>query len=124
MNEIPKLFIAIYADAHVSKQLAKDLRERGYEAASASDLEHEDWKDNQHLAYAAEHQMAVLTFDKQFPKAADEFYESGKEFWGIIISPEYGDKEYGTLLRWTLTMLDKVTADELRNAVVYLQQFQ
>ena len=29
----------------------------------------------------------------------------------------------GLLLRWTLRLLDHLTADELRNAVVFLRQF-
>ena len=41
----------------------------------------------------------------------------------MVRSPEFGKEQYGKLLQWTLFMLDKVTADDLRNAVVYLQQF-
>lgn len=124
MDETPKLFIAIYADVHVSKQLAKDLRERGYEADSASDLGHADWKDEQHLTYAAEHKMAVLTFDTRFEQLGKEWATSGRDFWGIIISPEMGEREYGRLLKATLNLLDAMTADELRSAVVHLQQFE
>lgn len=124
MNETPKLFIAIYTDVHVSKQLAKDLRERGYEADSASDLGHADWKDEQHLTYATEHKMAVLTFDTRFEKLGKEWATSERDFWGIIISPEMGEREYGRLLKTTLNLLDIMTADELRGAVVHLQQFE
>jgi predicted nuclease of predicted toxin-antitoxin system len=124
MDETPKLFIAIYTDAHVSKQLTKDLRERGYEAANASDLGHADWKDEQHLTYAAEHKMAVLTFDTRFEQLGREWATRERDFWGIIISPEMGERDYGRLLKTTLNLLDVMTADELRGAVVHLQQFE
>ena len=42
---------------------------------------------------------------------------------GIIITPEFSRREVGLLLRWTLRLLDRLTADELRNAVVFLRQF-
>lgn len=42
----------------------------------------------------------------------------------IIITPEFSRRQVGVLLRWTLRLLDRLTADELSNAVVYLQQFR
>ncbi len=42
----------------------------------------------------------------------------------IIIAPEFSRRQVGTLLRWTLRLLDRLTADELYNDVVYLQQFR
>ena len=120
-----RLFIALYLDEHVNTKLVTDLRKEDFEAVSANEIMGDKkWEDIDHLKYAAEHQMAVLTFDKKFTKAAQELASSGGEHWGVIISPKMGDDEYGKLLRWTLNMLDKITADALRNAVVYLQQFQ
>jgi hypothetical protein len=42
----------------------------------------------------------------------------------IIIVPEFSRRQVGTLMRWTLRLLDRLTSDELFNAVVYLQQFK
>lgn len=120
-----RLFIALYLDEHVNTKLVTDLRKEDFEAVAANEvMGDEKWKDIDHLKYAAEHQMAVLTFDKKFVEAVEELSASGGEHWGVIISPNMGDDEYGILLRWTLNMLDKKTADELRNVVAYLQQFQ
>ncbi|MBI5350023.1 MAG: DUF5615 family PIN-like protein [Chloroflexi bacterium] len=124
MAENPKLFIAFYTDEHISKKLATDLRKKDYEAVSSIDLGHIHWSDHDHLVYATEHNMAVLTFDQKFKTTAEEWAEAGREFWGVVISPEFGDRQYGKLLKLTLNLLDKWTADELRNTVVYLTQFQ
>jgi len=68
--------------------------------------------------------MAVLTSDApDFIPLAKRWYESGREHLGIIITPEFSRREMGLLLRWTLRLLDRLTADELRNAVVFLRQF-
>jgi hypothetical protein len=37
----------------------------------------------------------------------------------IIIAPEFSRRQVGTLLRWTLRLLDRLTADELGNAAVF-----
>jgi predicted nuclease of predicted toxin-antitoxin system len=124
MSDGPRLFIALYTDEHISAKLAEDLREKGYQAESAQALRRFNWDDSAHLAYAAERQMAVLTFDHRFRLAADERIESGQDHWGVIISPELSLDQYALLLHWTLALLDKLTADELYNAVVYLQQFR
>lgn len=124
MPETPRLFVALYTDEHVSLKLAADLRANEFDAISAIEAGHAKWDDDKHLAYAAENRMAVLTFDQNFVETAKKFAETSQEHWGVVISPQFSDAEYGTLLRWTLAMLDKVTADELRNAVVFLQQFQ
>jgi predicted nuclease of predicted toxin-antitoxin system len=124
MAENANLFIAFYTDEHISKRLAADLRKKDYEAASSIDLGHIHWSDHAHLVYAAEQGMAVLTFDQKFKTTAEEWAEAGREFWGVVISPEFSEKQYGRLLKLTLNLLEKRTADELRNAVVYLTQFE
>lgn len=109
---------------NISVKLATDLRLRGYEAISALEARHIGWEDDEHLAYAAEHEMAVLTFDMRFVRTAEQWAQSGREFWGVILAPQFGNEQYGILLQWTLEMLDRVTSDELRNTVVFLRQFQ
>jgi|GEM_PF-1648050 len=120
-----RLFIALYLDEHVNTKLVADLRKEDFEAIAANEvMGNEKWEDIDHLKYAAEHQMAVLTYDKKFVKAVEELSAAGGEHWGVVIAPQIDGDEYGKLLRWTLNMLDKNTADELRNVVTYLQRFQ
>lgn len=124
MAESPQLFIALYTDEHISRRLAPALRERNYDAVSSQEAETGGWSDERHLAYAAEHHMALLTADTRYATLAESWANAGREFRGIIITPEFDMDHFGTLLKWTLNLLDKLTADELHNAVVFLQQFQ
>ena len=50
---------------------------------------------------------------------------AGQSHAGIIISSEqYSRRRFGELLRLTLRVMNTVTVDEMRDAVVYLQQFK
>lgn len=118
------LFIRVYTDEHITTLLAPALRRRGYDAQSVVEAGTIGWDDEAHLLYAVEHRMAVLTSDApDFIPLAKRWYKSGREHPGIIITPEFSRREMGLLLRWTLRLLDRLTADELRNAVVFLRQF-
>lgn len=124
-NEAEQLFIRIYTDEHVTALLAPALRRRGYVAQSCVEANALGWEDEEHLVYAAEHSMALVTSDaSDFIPIAKRWYASKREHAGIIIAPEFSRRQVGTLLRWTLRLLDSLAADELYNAVVYLQQFR
>jgi hypothetical protein len=50
---------------------------------------------------------------------------AGQSHAGIIISSEqYSRRRFGELLRLTLRVMNTLSVDEMRNAVVYLQQFK
>ncbi|MFB0535151.1 MAG: DUF5615 family PIN-like protein [Anaerolineae bacterium] len=124
-DEAEQFFIRIYTDEHITALLAPALRRRGYVAQSCVEANTLGWEDEEHLVYAAERGMALLTSDaSDFIPIARSWYASQREHAGIIIAPEFSRRQVGTLLRWTLRLLDRLTADELCNAVVYLQQFR
>lgn len=120
-----QLFVRIYTDEHVTALLAPALRRRGYEAQSCVEANTLEWDDEQHLAYASERGMALLTSDaSDFISIARRWYADRQEHAGIIITPVFSRRQMGTLLRLTLRLLDGLTADELHNTVIYLQQFE
>lgn len=122
-SEAEQPFIRIYTDEHITALLAPALRRRGYVAQSCVEANTLGWEDEEHLVYAAGCGMALLTSDApDFIPLARSWYAHKREHAGIIITPEFSRRQMGTLLRWTLRLLDSLTADELRNAVVYLQQ--
>ncbi|MFQ5855493.1 MAG: DUF5615 family PIN-like protein [Anaerolineae bacterium] len=124
-NEAERLFIGIYTDEHITVLLAPALRRRGYVAQSCVEANALGWDDEEHLVYAAERGMALMTSDaSDFIPMARRWYANEREHVGIIITPEFSRRQVGTLLRWTLRLLDSVTADELHNVVIYLQQFR
>jgi len=73
MNPV-RLFVALYTDAHISRNLVKELQKRQFDAISAHDVGNSDLDDADHLAYAAEQGRAVLTFNtKDFVRLFEEW---------------------------------------------------
>jgi predicted nuclease of predicted toxin-antitoxin system len=126
MADAPRLFIAVYTDEDITSELAPMLRERGFVARSALEVEMVAADDAAQLAYAVTHGMALLTCNADdFLRLAREYALTGRAHAGIIISSEqFSRRRIGELLRLVLRLLNTLSADEMQNAVVYLQQFR
>jgi hypothetical protein len=121
----PRLFIALYTDEDVTSDLAPALRRRGYTTESAAEAGNIGVPDEAQLTYAAERGMAILTYNAQdFIPLARDWHSIGREHSGIVISEQFSQRQFGELLRRVLRLLDSVTADEMYNQIVFLQQFQ
>jgi len=107
------LFIRLYLDEDVFKDVVPALRARGFDAISVHELGHYGWPDAEHLARAAAEGRAIFTFN-----AADyialhrEYLDEGKSHAGIIVSKQHSIRE--TLHR-LLDLLNRVTASEMQN---------
>jgi len=124
-SETEQLFIRIYTDEHITALLTPALRRRGYVAQSCVEANTLGWDDEEQLIYATERGMALMTSDaSDFIPMARRWYAIEREHAGIIIAPEFSRRQVGILLRWTLRLLDRLTADELYNNIAYLQQFR
>lgn len=98
--ETPRLFIALYTDEDVTSDLAPALRRRGYTAESAAEAGNVGVPDEAQLTYTAERGMAILTYNAQdFIPLARAWYFAGREHAGIIISEQFGQRQFGELLR-------------------------
>jgi predicted nuclease of predicted toxin-antitoxin system len=113
MAEAPRLFIALYTDEDVTSELAPAVRDRGFEAQSAAEARLLNSDDTEQLAYAAEHNMALLTANADhFLKLAKQYAEAGRSHAGIIISSEqYSRRRFGELLWFVLRLVNSVTAE-------------
>jgi len=81
--------------------------------------------DEAQLTYAAERGMAILTYNAQdFIPLAQAWYFASREHAGIIISDQFGHRQFGELLRRVLRLLDSLTASQMHNQIVFLQQFK
>lgn len=123
--DAPALFIAVYTDEDVTTNLAPALRWRGYTAQSTLEAGNLELSDEAQLKYATEQEMAILTYNGQdFIPLAQEWYFTGRGHAGIIISQQFDRRQFGELLRQVLSLLDSLTAGEMRNQVVFLQRFR
>ena len=69
--------------------------------------------------------MAILTYNAQdFIPLTRVWYAAGREHASIILSKQFSQRQFGELLRRMLQLLDSLTADEIDNRIVFLQQFK
>ena len=124
MAEVAGLFIKLYIDEDITNELAVALRDRGFEAESAADAGLLNADDDVQLAHAAANNMALLTYNVQDYLALGRQYAAeGRSHSGIVVSSDqYSRRQFGTLLRLVLRLLNTLSADELINHIVFLQQ--
>ena len=114
--------IKLYLDEHIWRELTQRLREEGYDAVHVYEADRGGLADEAQLEYAAGEGRAILTFNaKDFIPLAELWYEAGRDHAGIVVSVRL---EQGELLRQVLRLLASISAEEMTNAVRYLQEFK
>lgn len=58
--------IHFYCDAHIPKQVAEQLRKHDIHVVRCQDVGLDDATDEQHLHYAAQNNLAIITKDDDF----------------------------------------------------------
>lgn len=113
-----ELFIHIYLDEDVDILIAELLRSQGFVATTTQEAGHSEWSDDEQLAYAAAHGMAILTHNRNdFQRRADAYFAQGLVHAGIMIAVRRPAHEVASRL---VAVLNQLTADEMRNQVAYL----
>jgi len=116
-----RLFIFVYLDENVDVALVKALRQRGFHATCARDEGMLGRHDEEQLAFAARHGWTILSHNAvHFKRLHSHYVEQGWEHAGIIVAPRV---TVGILLRWMINLLNRVSADEARNQLLYLQNY-
>jgi predicted nuclease of predicted toxin-antitoxin system len=122
---IETLFVRLYFDRHIKKQLAIDLRPRGFDVLTTEEAAMDTASDDDQLAFATNESRAILTFNiRDFAPLHEQMAPTGKQHAGIIVSQQMGNRQYGVLLTRILRLLDQMTAEEMRNNLVHLEQFK
>jgi predicted nuclease of predicted toxin-antitoxin system len=126
MSETIRLFISLYTDEDISSELAPAIRDRGLDAQSAAEAGLLDADDPVHLEYTTARGLTILTCNaRDFLDLAKQYAIEGRTHAGIIISSEqYSRRRFGELLRLVLRLMNSISADEMQNRVVYLQDFK
>jgi predicted nuclease of predicted toxin-antitoxin system len=122
---VDELFIRLYLDRHIKTQLAIDLRARGFDVLTTQEAAMDRASDEDQLQFATSQNRAVLTFNiRDFAPLHEQWTAASRPHAGVIVSQQLGSREYGLLLNRTLRLLETMTADELRNNLVHLEQFK
>jgi len=105
-------------DEHIWAYLAKLLRGQGFDVIHVTEVDLIATPDDKIMAYAVGEHRAVVTFNiKDFVPLVIQYYEDGKEHYGVVVSNQLSR---GELQKRVTKLLKSVTAKELMNFVKYL----
>ena len=114
--------IKLLLDEHIWQGLAEALTQRGYDVIHLNDTGHRGIDDEPLLVFAAAQGRAVLTYNtRHFVPLIRLWYEANREHAGVILSVQLPS---GELLNQAERLLVTLSADELKNTVRWLQEFQ
>jgi len=114
--------IRLLVDEDVRPLLARTLRLRGYDAEHVIDLDRAGLSDPEQLAFATKQGRAILTHNiRDFVFLDRDYREKAREHPGILVCDQVPFRE---LLRRTLRCLDQRSDAEVRNQIVWLQEFK
>lgn len=98
--------------------LAKILREQGFDVIHVTEVGLVATPDREIMEYAVGQHRAILTFNiKDFIPLAIQYFEDGKEHYGIVVSNQLSR---GELQKRVIKLLKSITAEDLMNSVRYL----
>ena len=119
------LFIRLYFDRHIMRLLAADLRGRGFDVQTTEDAKKDTATDEDQLAYATGEKRAIFTFNiRDFAVLHQLCQARGGTHSGIIVSRQLGSAKYSFLLQRMLRLLNRLSAQEMVNNFVHLEQFK
>lgn len=113
-----KLFIEVYLDENVHVLIAKIIQSHGFNALTAQEAGLKGASDSDQLEFSSKDGRAILTCDRRdFEELASEYFATGKTHAGIIILSDNSPQE---IARRTIAVLNNLTADEMRNQIIYI----
>jgi hypothetical protein len=118
----PRLYIALYTDADVNGRLAGEIRAKGFDAVSAYEVGNGGLNDPEQFEIAINQKRAIVTHNaRDFEPLFREYAFAGKVHFGLIVSEKL---PVGEMLRRLLSLLDLVSADEMKNGFRNLGEFK
>jgi len=115
---LTRLFAEVYLDEDVSVLVASLLLSRGFKALTTRDADQPGQSDSAQLEYVASHEMLFITHNRvDFEALHRQYLAAHKVHWGIIIVSRRLPHVIATNL---LRLLNRMTADELRNQLLYV----
>ena len=121
---IPKspVFIRLYLDEDVHKRVAYALKLRHFDVISAHELGRWGLSDEEQLSYATNEGRALFTYNtSDYLPIHQDWIRGGREHYGLIVSNQL---PIGETIRRMLNLLNRLTADEIRNQIRWLQAFK
>lgn len=112
------VFARVYLDEDVAVLLARLIGVRGFDAITARDVGMLSQDDENNLAYAVSQSRALVTHNRaDFEALHEQYITEGWSHSGIIIAVRRPVYELAERL---LRPLNSLTADEMRNQLLYI----
>ena len=119
VEQSPPRVAQLYFDEDVDARLAEALRRRGYDVETTVAAGLLEASDEEQLTYAVSQQRVFVTHNiKHFPGVHAAWIETGKAHWGVVIL--IGHSAIGSWLRRMETLLNRFSAEELKNCLLFL----
>ncbi len=98
--------------------LGSILRKRGFDVEHAQELSRKGKSDAEQLMYAAKEKRCLITFNvKHFVLLHNDYVNTGREHWGIIVSKQL---TIGETIRRALRVLQSNSQDSMKNRLLFL----
>jgi predicted nuclease of predicted toxin-antitoxin system len=125
LSGLEGLLVRLYLDRHIMTRLAVELRARGYDVLTTEEAAKDTASDEEQLAFATLERRAILTFNiRDFAPLHEQSQTAGRPHAGIIVSQQFGSRQFGLLLHRMQRLLDHFTAEEMVWNFVHLEQFK
>lgn len=106
--------VKFYTDEHVSKAVARGLRQRGVDTVTAVESGLSGAPDEQHLQFAAGEGRVIVTQDDDFLR----FHAAGHPHAGIVYAPH--GTSIGDIIRGLMLIYQVLDSDDMVNHVEFL----
>jgi len=114
--------IRLYLDEDVHKRVAYALKLRHFDVLSVHELGRWGLSDEEQLTFATQEGRALFTYNtSDYLQIHQDWMRRRREHSGIIVSNQLS---IGEIIRRMLNLLNRVTADEIRNQIRWLQAFK
>lgn len=118
-RDLLALYVRLYFDEDVSRDIVENLRQRGFDVLSARDASQLHLDDDEQLAFAVAQGRTLVTHNRHdFELRHQRYLSAGQPHQGIIIAKRRASD--AAVVHKLLTLLDTVTADEMRNQLRYI----
>lgn len=110
--------VRFYFDEHMPRAVAEGLLNRGYEVTMAVDVDMENKDDDsEHLPYAAEHGLVMVTFDRPFAGRT----MARTDHAGLICISQKMRTDVGGIIRLLTKFADEYTPESAVAQVFWLK---
>ena len=118
--------LRFYTDTHIAKQVAIQLRERGIDVVRCEEVGLAEASDEEHMEYAAQHGLSVITKDHHFLGFHAQWMAEGREHAGIFFSSKRAIPVIGEIVATCATYYELIEAgagtveEDIHNKTIFI----